>query len=70
MLVLTRRVDEAIMIGDDIKVTLISIRGAVVRIGIDAPKEIVVHREEVYKAIKREREFQLQQQPPMGPNKE
>ena len=53
MLVLSRKVDEKIMIGDEIIFTLIDIRGDKVRIGIDAPKHIPVHREEVYQAIQR-----------------
>ena len=52
MLVLNRRRDERIMIGDDIVVTIIDIRGDKVRVGIDAPRELQVHREEVFKAIK------------------
>lgn len=54
MLVLSRQVDETIMIGDDIEVTVVDIRGDKVRLGITAPKEIAVHRKEVYEAIKRE----------------
>ena len=51
MLVLTRNRDEKIMIGDNIIITIVDIRGDKVRIGIEAPKEISVHREEVYDAI-------------------
>lgn len=54
MLVLSRQRDETIMIGDDIEVTVVDIRGDKVRLGITAPKEISVHRKEVYEAIKRE----------------
>ena len=54
MLVLSRKKDEKIIIGDNIKVMIIEIRGDKVRLGIDAPKEIPVHREEVYEAIQRE----------------
>lgn len=53
MLVLTRKRGESIIINDDIKITLIEIRGDKVRLGVEAPKEIPVHREEVYKAIQR-----------------
>ena len=55
MLVLSRKQDEKIMIGDDITLMVISIQGDKVRLGIDAPKEVSIHREEVYKAILEER---------------
>ena len=54
MLVLSRQRDQSIMIGDNIVVTIVDIRGDKVRLGIQAPSEIPVHREEVYEAIKRE----------------
>lgn len=54
MLVLSRQRDEAVMIGDDIEVAVIDVRGDKVRLGVTAPKEISVHRKEVYKAIQRE----------------
>jgi carbon storage regulator len=54
MLVLSRLRDETIMIGDDIEVTVVDIRGDKVRLGINAPTRIAVHRKEVYEAIKRE----------------
>ncbi len=54
MLVLSRHRDESIMIGDEIVVTIVDIRGDKVRLGIDAPKDIPVHRQEVYDAIQRE----------------
>ena len=54
MLVLSRKKDEKIIIGDQITVMVIEIRGDKVRLGIDAPKEITVHRQEVYEAIQRE----------------
>lgn len=56
MLVLSRQRDETIMIGDDIELTIVDIRGDKVRIGIKAPTRIAVHRKEVYEAIKRENE--------------
>lgn len=54
MLVLSRQRDESIMIGDNIVITIVDIRGDKVRLGIDAPTEIPVHRQEVYEAIQRE----------------
>ena len=54
MLVLSRQRDESIIIGDNITITIVDIRGDKVRLGIDAPKEIPVHRQEVYEAIQRE----------------
>ncbi|HBE89594.1 MAG: carbon storage regulator [Candidatus Andersenbacteria bacterium RIFCSPHIGHO2_12_FULL_46_9] len=54
MLVLSRHRDEAIMIGDEIVVTVVDIRGDKVRLGIDAPSDVPVHRQEVYDAIQRE----------------
>ncbi len=54
MLVLSRQRDETIMIGDDIEITIVDIRGDKVRVGINAPKEISVHRKEVYDAIQQE----------------
>ena len=54
MLVLSRQRDETIMIGDDVEITVVDIRGDKVRLGITAPREIQVHRKEVYEAIKRE----------------
>ncbi|MHC4127299.1 MAG: carbon storage regulator CsrA [Planctomycetota bacterium] len=56
MLVLSRQRDETIMIGDDIELTIVDIRGDKVRVGINAPSHVAVHRKEVYDAIKRENE--------------
>lgn len=53
MLVLSRHRDEAIMIGDDVVITIVDIRGDKVRLGIEAPKDVPVHRKEVWVAIKR-----------------
>jgi carbon storage regulator len=63
MLVLSRQRDETIMIGDDIEVTVVDIRGDKVRLGINAPKEISVHRKEVYDAIRRENKAAAQVKP-------
>jgi carbon storage regulator len=56
MLVLSRQRDETIIIGDDIEITVVDIRGEKVRLGINAPPHIPVHRKEVYEAIKREKQ--------------
>ena len=56
MLILTRRVGESIMIGDDTKVVVLSVQGSQVRVGIDAPSDVIVHREEIYERIQRERQ--------------
>lgn len=64
VLVLSRQRDEVIMIGDNIEVTVVDIRGDKVRVGINAPKEIAVHRKEVYDAIRRQERIKKS-----GPNK-
>jgi carbon storage regulator len=52
MLVLTRRAGESVVIGSDVVVTIVEVRGDVVRVGIDAPREVQVHREEVFRAVR------------------
>lgn len=63
MLVLSRHREESIMIGDDVVITIVDIRGDKVRLGIAAPQDIPVHRQEVYDAIKRENEKAARMQP-------
>jgi len=55
MLILTRRVNEALMVGDDVTVTVLGISGNQVRIGVQAPRHVSVHREEIYEKIKQEK---------------
>jgi carbon storage regulator len=54
MLILTRRVGETVMIGDEVTITVLGVKGNQVRVGINAPKHVAVHREEIYERIKRE----------------
>lgn len=58
MLILTRRVGETLMIGDEVSVTVLGVKGNQVRLGVNAPKYIAVHREEIYQRIQHERQMQ------------
>jgi carbon storage regulator len=62
MLILTRRVGETVMIGNEVTVTVLGVKGNQVRVGVNAPKDVAVHREEIYERIKREQD----QDPRMG----
>jgi len=70
MLILTRRVGETLMIGDEVTVTVLGVKGNQVRIGVNAPRDVPVHREEIYERIKREQaqtatqEGDVEPQPP------
>ena len=56
MLILTRRMGETVVIGDDVTVTVLGVKGNQVRLGVNAPKQVAVHREEIYERIQREQE--------------
>jgi carbon storage regulator len=59
MLILTRRLTETIMIGDTVTLTILGVKGNQVRIGVNAPKEVAVHREEIYERIQREKHIPI-----------
>ena len=75
MLILTRRVGETVMIGNDVTVTVLGVKGNQVRIGINAPKNVAVHREEIFERIKREQQGEsgqgehLDADDPIGPGR-
>ncbi len=62
MLILTRRVGETLMIGDEVTVTVLGVKGNQVRIGVNAPRDVAVHREEIYERIRREQGQEPSQQ--------
>ena len=59
MLVLTRKLNESIMVGDEVKITIVDVKGDQVKLGITAPREIAVHREEVYREIQKENQLAI-----------
>jgi carbon storage regulator len=69
MLVLSRQKNESIMIGDDVEITIVDVRGDKVRLGITAPKSISVHRREIFDAIQREKAAGGEQDNPANPQK-
>ena len=63
MLILTRRVGESLMVGDDITVTVLGVKGNQVRIGVNAPRDVAVHREEIYDRIQDDGEKSVDEKP-------
>jgi len=68
MLILTRRVGETVMIGEDVTVTVLGVKGNQVRIGVNAPRDVAVHREEIFERIKREEQDGGVPRPSLGGN--
>ncbi len=68
MLILTRRVGETLMIGDEVTVTVLGVKGNQVRLGVNAPRTVAVHREEIYERIKREQDGSGGNEPPEAGN--
>ena len=67
MLILARRLNETVMIGDEVTVTVLGVKGGQVRLGISAPKDVAVHREEVYERIKHEQQTMNRATPGQSP---
>ena len=63
MLILTRRIGETLMVGDEVSITVLGVKGNQVRIGVDAPKEIAVHREEIWQRIQNEKQSNTETEP-------
>jgi carbon storage regulator len=68
MLILTRRVGETVMIGNDVTVTVLGVKGNQVRIGVNAPRDVAVHREEIFERIKREEQEGVSARPAKSGN--
>jgi carbon storage regulator len=66
MLILTRRVGETVMIGNEVTVTVLGVKGNQVRIGVNAPKDVAVHREEIFERIKREQDQDSRAEAPVA----
>ena len=69
MLILTRRVGETVMIGDEVTITVLGIKGNQIRVGINAPKSVAVHREEIYERLKRLQQGEASESPNHSPDR-